>query len=469
MKAGLAGYRLFAADGALPGTIAVCLVSAGLLLGGGGSPAPHAEMWLQTLALIAAIIWIWTGAGEQPLLPRGAQVWLIAGIIVLLPVLQLLPLPPSVWQALPGRGPQAEALALIGEEGSWRPLSLAPLSTLASLLSLIPPLLLLMMVAAIDAKGRQQVIVAVAVVAVLSAFVGAMQLAGGELAPRFYAGGHTMGITGFHANRNAAADVLLIGIIAVGVVAAASIGRFPHLGQYRVRPQPSLGLWLFSLVLILLLALAVIFTGSRTSIALIPLAFAACWIAVRSPSMAQPRAMAILAGGSVLLIGLVMILWQLPSLQWVTARFAASGDPRFDLWRDGLHAAGLYWPAGSGIGTFTHAILPVERIEAVDATVPNRAHNDYLELLVEAGATGIAALLAVGSLLAALAWRAWHGRTQDRAQVIFGLAVLAILGLHSLVDYPLRSMALACLAGTGVGMLAPPPGSRPEGAGAASR
>ena len=34
-----------------------------------------------------------------------------------------------------------------------------------------------------------------------------------------------------------------------------------------------------------------------------------------------------------------------------------------------------------------------------------------------------------------------------------GIAVMAIVAAHSLVDYPLRSMALACLVGSGAGLL----------------
>ncbi len=56
-----------------------------------------------------------------------------------------------------------------------------------------------------------------------------------------------------------------------------------------------------------------------------------------------------------------------------------------------------------------------------------------------------------------MALRAWRKRPEDRPQVLFGLAALLVIGIHSLVDYPLRSMALACFAALAAGMLATPP------------
>jgi hypothetical protein len=39
------------------------------------------------------------------------------------------------------------------------------------------------------------------------------------------------------------------------------------------------------------------------------------------------------------------------------------------------------------------------------------------------------------------------------AMAVFAAASLAILALHSLVDYPFRSMALACLGAVSAGLL----------------
>jgi VIT1/CCC1 family predicted Fe2+/Mn2+ transporter len=53
-----------------------------------------------------------------------------------------------------------------------------------------------------------------------------------------------------------------------------------------------------------------------------------------------------------------------------------------------------------------------------------------------------------------MAYRSWQRQAKFRSQILFAAGVLIIITLHSLVDYPLRSMALACLAGVAGGMLA---------------
>ena len=89
--------------------------------------------------------------------------------------------------------------------------------------------------------------------------------------------------------------------------------------------------------------------------------------------------------------------------------------------------------------------------------MPNRAHNDFLEWAIEAGAAGLMVLAAAVAIVLCLGWRAWRRRPADRPQTTFALCTLAIIGLHSMVDYPLRSMALACIAGLAAGILAAPP------------
>src|SRR5690606_6417994 len=140
-------------------------------------------------------------------LPADKILWILAGVIVLLPVLQLVPLPAPLWHGLAGREVEVQALSLIGQDAAWRPLSLSPPKTLAALLALAPPLIALLMIAALDPSYRRWVLIAVAGMAVLSVLLGAMQLAGGGAVMRLYSASHHDGITGFQANRNATADV----------------------------------------------------------------------------------------------------------------------------------------------------------------------------------------------------------------------------------------------------------------------
>ena len=109
------------------------------------------------------------------------------------------------------------------------------------------------------------------------------------------------------------------------------------------------------------------------------------------------------------------------------------------------------------MGDFGSAILAGERLEVVRETLPNRAHNDFLELAVEAGVFGLAVLGVVAAILGLAARQALRrAATGSAALAIFAIAALGLLALHSLVDYPLRSMAMACLGAACAGLLLGP-------------
>jgi hypothetical protein len=127
-----------------------------------------------------------------------------------------------VWQALPGREIERAALDLIGASASWRPLSLSPSRTLASLLSLGPPLALMIMAGGLPFEVRKLLLAGIAGMTVISAVLGAAQLAAGGAAFRLYEHTHSGWLTGFQANRNAQADVLLIGMVALAAALAGA-------------------------------------------------------------------------------------------------------------------------------------------------------------------------------------------------------------------------------------------------------
>lgn len=80
-----------------------------------------------------------------------------------------------------------------------------------------------------------------------------------------------------------------------------------------------------------------------------------------------------------------------------------------------------------------------------------------MELAIESGAPGLVLLLAA---IIALALRlAAQLRAGGEAAIHAAVAgsILAVLAIHSIVDYPLRAMTLAVLAALAVGLLAMKP------------
>src|SRR5574338_960241 len=109
------------------------------LVAGGSAQGVWANMVLQ-LAGIVIIAWASATRAEQPMVPAARQLLMLGMVAVLVILLQLVPLPSSLWPHLGGREPIARGFSVLGVATPAIPLSLAPYDTLDSLLSLIPPL-----------------------------------------------------------------------------------------------------------------------------------------------------------------------------------------------------------------------------------------------------------------------------------------------------------------------------------------
>jgi len=427
-----------APDGKALAMLACALVSFLMIVGGGGSPAPVSELACQIAAACAALVWLWLVRSARPVRSLRAIVVLIAAI----PVAQLIPLPPALWQALPDRGLLADALALVGAADRWHPLSIAPFRTLQAVLSLLPPLLAMALASQLDNAGQRLLLMTIAATGLLSIMVGALQVIASPGSPVLFYTIEPGVLHGFQANRNAQADVLLIALLAL---VASWAGR-QRGGQSDTWPGAAL--------LVMLFAFAVVLTTSRTGMVqlLVALGGAALMVRSRLQHLRLPRWAAFGATGLVVVAGLWS--WRNPVIGKALARFDIVGEYRVDIWQDTLFAIGRSWPAGTGFGTFTQVFFAAERLEAVGITLPNRAHNEVLELALEGGFPALVCwALAAALLLAATARALRSSQGSARLAVQFAVGTLVVTALHSLVDYPFRSVALATLIGVAAGIL----------------
>ena len=436
----------------LPAALLACaFLVAALALGGGGSPAPLPELILELLAsaLVALSLllpWVLIDWQRVPV-----AAWLIAALTALVPLLQLIPLPPVVWHELPARELEVRALALIGAEDTWRTWSMAPSRTLSSLLSLAPPLLALLMTSALGRRDRQWLVYAIAGMTLATLLLGALQLSASDFSPVHLYGVTVPMLVGFQANHNSTADLLLIGLMAVPLLVL-------DLTERHIIPNRAVPVLTIAAAGMALIALGVVLTASRMGIMLLPIPLAASIWILRPWLAINPRKIAFGLLAFVALAGLgVLVARGNPVLEAVAARFDFSEELRPQLWRDGFYVAQKYFPFGVGMGDFVPALVADERLDAIWPSLPNRAHNDFLELACEAGAVGLLALSAISWTLAQAFWtRLRADRGRSAAMTVFAGASLAIFSLHSLVDYPFRSMALACLGAVCAGLLLSP-------------
>ncbi len=359
----------------------------------------------------------------------------ILALTVLLPLSQVIPLPPGLWQALPGRDDLTLGLALTGTPPGWTPLSLTPDLTWRSVLALFPPIAMLLGVLVMPAIFRQRVIWLWLALTVAGITLAAAQIASGG--DRLYPWSWTQPgfAVGFFANRNHMAALCTTAIPFAVALATADLGN---------RIWNRRALWIgIGLTLLLVAAIATI--RSRAGIVLAaPAVLVSLLAAWRMSGRWRPDRRLLMIGGAVVLATVMATTFALAP---IIARFESmplSQEGRFAQWPLVIEAAQLYLPVGSGIGSFDAVFRSIEPLAALDSTYFNAAHNEYLQIWLEAGWLGVALLIAFAVWYGRRSWSAWRGgASQDRNLQRAASIAIGLLLAHSFVDYPLRTETMA--------------------------
>ncbi|MEA3048206.1 MAG: hypothetical protein QOG84_42 [Sphingomonadales bacterium] len=418
-----------------------------LLLGGASAGGFWGNMLLQLAALpiIAAAALARRGT---PLSTAARQLLLLAGLAALLILLQLVPLPPGLWTALPGRAGVADGFRMIGQPLPWMPLSLDPYRTVASALWLLPALASLVGILVLGAYRASWLTAALAAVTIVSIAIGALQLSGGEQSPwYFYAITNFGSTTGFFSNANHFATLMVatIPFLAALYLTAVARGR-------SVQKSSGLFVVLAGALVVTMGGIAINF--SIAGIGLSVPVLAASLLMILSRRRRLPRWTPLLV--ALLLAGSVAAVFTAPFNNNLTSKGAAAQeDSRYNSFRKTSAAAAEFMPVGSGIGTFQAIYRTREDPAAVDHFYMNHAHSDLLELALETGVPGLVLLLLFllwWSLRTAAIWRAEDADYYARAATVATAAIMA----HSLVDYPLRTAAISALFAIGCALMAEP-------------
>ena len=423
--------------------LAIGLVVWVFLFGGSARADALSQFFVRSGAILAAAVAL---AGISRTSLRDLRVlWLLLGAWVLLIALQLLPLPPSIWTALPGREQFVQLAALAGIEQPWRQISLVPHRTANSLLAGLVPLATLLVIGRLPSSTLRAVLWTCLIMAIISAFLGVLQVAAGG-SSYFYDVSNRGNAVGLFANRNHQAALLAASVPMLTGLAIMAQGT----DRGRVVGVAA--------ALAFVLVLPVVFvTGSRSGLVLFALATAMSLLLAWKSGLAKimkkgpSRRMALGAGIAVAGAVAVLIAGNIGGVARLSDGDAA-GDLRFVLLPVYIDMIAAYFPMGGGFGTFPDLFRIVEPDSNLQFAYVNHAHNDIAELLIEGG---------VFAGLIALAGLAWYLRasfavwTTPMSSVASGetrmahcLALVATVGLtvlllSSLVDYPLRTPALA--------------------------
>lgn len=373
---------------------------------------------------------------------RHVPLYLLLAAITLV-LVQLIPLPPEVWQALPGRQILVQAVA--GAQ-PWRPLSMVPDATVNAAFSLLVPFAVLVLTILLPRNERARLPALLLSLMIVAMLVGVLQFSGTRFDNPLV--NDTVGsVSGPFANRNHFALFMALGCLVAPL--------WPFLPNHRTAWRGPVA---FSLIVIFLLV--ILATGSRAGILLegtalilgVLLAQQGIRRALRhAPRWTFPALAAAMAATIVICVAISISADRAASITRVTT-LDAGGDIRVLALPTVRDITLSYLPVGTGFGSFDPVFRLHEPFTLLKPTYFNHAHNDFLEIVLDGGVPALVLMLA------AIGWWVWASvrvwRTRPEPSVTLGRmgsAMLLLVLVASIVDYPARTpmiMAMIVLAAT---------------------
>ncbi|MBE2262364.1 MAG: O-antigen ligase family protein [Burkholderiaceae bacterium] len=434
------------------------LASAPLIRGGNRHVAILMLEWL-ALLLLPVLAWRLTSASAGS---DRRSMWM--AVLAMAPLwiglIQLTPLPPPLWDLLPGRATYSRALEVMQMNNSvqWRPVSLMPDATWLSLLAGLPVAAALLLGWVVTDAQLRLLARGVVWFAFFQSVVGLLQV--GLLRELYFGALAYDRAIGTFANPNHFASYLAMAVpLAIYFLRATMVGttQSRRAAEYSHRQhgrhgsgagrQVAMGVW--SAVLFFLLAglLASLSRGGITS-GLVAGTATIMLLPFKEESRRNRawRVLAIAAIGAAVaaVVGLDGLMQRMTG-----SGHGSDGLTRWQLFQATWQGVVTFWPIGSGLGSYA-GVFP--RFQPVGLTgFAEYAHSDYIQLLMEGGLPvvllgALAAWLIVAQLNALRRHLGRHPADSfSWLQACCGFGVLAVF-LHSWFDFNLRIPANAILA-----------------------
>lgn len=418
--------------------VLVVFLTCVFLMGGGSRSDISSLVILRPLAILVCA-WAYTRL-DVGTVRRWRGLLAFAAAMFALPVIHLIPLPPSLWQSLPGHELVVRIDAAIGEPHGWRPLSLSPLDTWNALFALFLPMAALLLTISLPKADHPRLLLALLLLATVSAVLGGLQaLRPGATALHFYRIDNPNASDGLFANRNHQA-VLLACLVPIAAIVAVTRSahryhRFGYIGA------------VVGLTLPLLLV-----TGSRAGLITGTLATFSLLGLIPTSSRSSRNVFQrhdtkiLVSAAAVLLAGVLAVSQRTEAFQRLFASTPAE-ESRLSIWRPILSMIERFFPFGSGVGSFVSTYQIYEPTTILSATYRNHAHNEPLEILMTAGLPGLILLAIAVMTWGRYTWL-WFRRAPSTNEVLYGRlgsVIVFLLAVASLVDYPARVPSMACL------------------------
>ncbi len=433
------------------GMIATLLIA----FGGASRPDVPAHVIIRLLAL-GGFVWAlnWPSWEVQP---RTSAPLILLGTLAVVMALQLVPLPPGIWAAIPARDLVVRIDEAAGLTGHWRALSLLPDATLNSLLALLVPGAAMVLFLRTPAAGWFAIAALLCVLILVSCLVGLFQISGSQ-GLYFYEITNRGSPVGLFSNRNHNALFLALAPPLLAVLCLYARDR----GGRRTLVGPlvtAFGLLCLTSILV---------AGSRIGLALFAVSslFALAlyrfsepltsWRRSAKPSKHKPLpfgkwaeySTSMLTAGAMAILAVLFLIFSRRNLIGLdrVGNTALSEEGRIALFEPLARLAFEYMPFGTGFGTFAPVYKIHEPSGGLTLAYLNHAHNDVIEVLIEGGAPALVLSVLLIGFWVRCSWMVWKtGHERASRQLIFGRLgsiLMLILMLGSITDYPLRTPAL---------------------------
>lgn len=415
------------------------------LTGGGSRSDVQSLIVLRPLAVLACGFALLTLRREhlkryRALTAMGALIFILAGF-------HLIPLPPSIWQALPGRDIIVGVDAAVGIKDAWRPLTMTPTQGWNALFALFVPLAALLMAIQLSGKNLRRLALPILILGALSGVIGIFQSAGDPHgALYFYRITNNGSAVGLFSNRNHQA-VFLVTLFPMLALFASQAMKTENAIKLRIALAAGTAIMIVPLLLV---------TGSRLGLILGTMAIVAGWFLYQRPEATganrrterKSQVAPIVGGIAVAVIGLITVMASRAEALKRLLNMNVAEEDRTQAWGLVSRLAADHLPFGTGSGSFVEMFRQIEPVSSLAPVYFNHAHNDWLEVWMTFGVPGaLLLLLAVALYLAALRHIRFRRerRTPDMLAAQTGAVVVMLFAVASVVDYPLRTPSLACL------------------------
>lgn len=415
-----------------------------IALGGSGQQDQIAFNGLQFVGALIALVCIWQ-AFRAPWSKSMILFAGLAGLIIAWGALQTLPLSPAIWITLPDRSVLSDGWTALALDADQRyPISFIPSETRTSLLGFAVPVATLMLTLAIGRKQSGRLLYwAIPMLGALSALLGIAQVTtSADDILRWHAITNPNSATGVFANANHQATLCLM-CVPWAAALGARVRRGWDGGDDDVGQAVIVG------GLFLVNVMGVLTAGSTAGyILLAPTLIFSFLLFARASRSGERGTTATLAITTTTIIGSIALVASSPVLAGIGfTSFENNELTRLGIWETSTKIATTHAAVGTGLGTFTEVYRLYEPDSNITTQYVNAAHNDYIQVVIELGLPGALILSAMLILFLVAFARTWIIREDEDYRFRRAASVSVLIPiLHSFVDYPLRTPAVACLA-----------------------